>query len=107
LFGYVVCGSCLLKYGIEGKMERSKGREDKEEEDLNNYWITLRKREGAGMGKPRHQKALSGVTRKHCLESPESPVWSHQKALSGELDLEEAMDLSQDNMKCMRLHNTK
>jgi len=39
--------------------ERYKGR-DKEEEDVSNYWVTLKKSEGTGMGKNNRQIALYG-----------------------------------------------
>jgi hypothetical protein len=44
----------LLKHVIEGKI---KGQED-EEEDVNSYWMALRKTEGTGISKRQYQVAL-------------------------------------------------
>jgi hypothetical protein len=43
LISHFLCKNCILKYVIKGKIEKIKnGRED-EEEDISNYWMTLRK----------------------------------------------------------------
>ena len=54
--GGVLRRICLLNTLLK---EEYKGRED-EEEDVSNYWMTLRKREDNGNSKRKHQIALSG-----------------------------------------------
>jgi hypothetical protein len=65
---YILRGNCLLKHVTIGTI---KGRSDKKtgEKDVNRHWMTVRKRKG------RYWKL-------------------NDEALSGELVLEEAMDLS-------------
>jgi hypothetical protein len=55
--GHNLHRNCLLKHVIYGKMEGRIQVTGRGGEDVNNYWMTLRKRED------------TGSTRLHCVES--------------------------------------
>jgi len=52
--GYILCRNCLMEHVIEvkthGRIEVTKD----EEEDIRNYWTTLRKRQDSGKLKKKH-----------------------------------------------------
>jgi len=44
----LICLYTTLQHGVEGKAVGSIEVTEDEEEDISSYWMTLRKREGAG-----------------------------------------------------------
>ena len=58
--GHILRRNCLLKHVIEGSIEGRMEVMGRRGRNVSSYWMTLRKREGTGNGKRKHQIALCG-----------------------------------------------